>query len=481
MDRFGPGYQREDRFDRPLDDCWEMIPEKGWTFDMTPGCARFVNRSQAKAEIFVRPCSIPGDTVEFRLKPGDLRNGVFLFGFLAGFEFVTFELDLTTGALRILTHEFHKEQPRFSAKVATDFSRITVVRERDELPGLPYEGCRVELRLDDRLVAQVGQIDFLPESLFMFGLKGPGELSLAAFSITGPQRPRPEYVRVGLWQQGNKPTTAENVNALIPGVRQAAEAGVEILLTPETSLTGLRPDDPELSNRDLIQSELRRFQDAVRRIKSAPYTLIGYPDWIPGSEVDGATLDSVKVNSHRFVRPDGSLGPRMAKVHSCDEGLWHGRHYNLQRVAGVEVALGVCHDGHYQDVWSVGVMGGARLCMHPAGSGGPVGQPIANILAGYRGLGTGLDSYWVRVNSGGGSAIIYPASNRKQPNTILAVPDDLTEKNPTYPNYSSMGDLLAHARLRLWDASGTFPMRTLRGGRKAYETWSKLVPEIQDV
>ncbi len=66
----------------------------------------------------------------------------------------------------------------------------------------------------------------------MFGFKGPGEVSLASFSIDGPERPRPEFVHVGLWQQSGKPTTTENVQALTEGVRQAANAGVQILLTP---------------------------------------------------------------------------------------------------------------------------------------------------------------------------------------------------------------------------------------------------------
>jgi len=473
-------YRREDHFDRPLDDCWEMIPEKGWTFDMTPGRARFVNRGEGRAEIYLRPCLSYGDTIEFQLKPGDSRAGIFVFGFLVGFEFITFELDLANGALKIHTHEFHKFQPRFVGKVSTAFTKIKLIHEKDSLPGLPYEGSSVKLLLDDKPGARVGEIDFLPESLFKFGFNGKGEISIASFSIHGKPRPRPEYVHVGIWQQKGKPTTAENVNALIEGVRKASDAGVQILLTPETSLTGLRTDHPELFDKQHIQSELRRFQKAISKIKNAPYTLIGYPDWIPGSEVEGATLAEVRINSHRFVRPDGTLGPMMAKVHSCEEGLWHGRNYNLQRVCGVEVAVGICHDGRYADVWTTGVMGGARLCFHALGAGTPSG-PISRLIEHFRPLGEPFDAFWARVNAGGAAAIVYPSRNRKQPETILAVPEDLTEKNPTYPNYSTMGDLLAHARIRLWDATGAYPMRTLRSGSKAYKTWSSLIPPIQEV
>ncbi len=473
-------HRRHYDFSRPLDDSWEMIPEKGWTFDMSPGRARFANTSDQKAEIYLRPCCIEGDTTEFRMKPGTPRKGIFHFGFIAGFEFIKVEVNLEHGGLRVNTHEFHKAQPRFEGRVKVPTESIQVIRESDRLPGLPYSGSSVRLLFDGQEVARVGEIDFLPESMFMFGLKGPGEITLASFSIAGPPRPRPEYVRVGIWQQQVKPSTAENVDGLVRGVREAADAGVQILVTPETSLTGLRPDHPELNDHAHIQSEVRRFQDALAKIKNAPYTMVGYPDWIPGSEVDGATLDHVKVNSHRFVRPDGSLGPLMAKVHSCEEGLWHGRKYNLQRVCGVEVAVGICHDGHYQDVWSVGVMGGARLCIH-ALCGGTASGPIVDLLNNFRGLGDGVDSFWVRVNAGGGSGIMYPVKNRKHPDTILAVPPDLTKKSKVWPDCLPVDEALVHANIRLWEATGAYPMRTLRGGKKAYESWSGLIPKVLDV
>jgi len=473
-------HRRHYDFREPLDESWEVISQKGWSFETSPGRARFVNTTTAKAEIFLRPCCIYGDTIEIQFVPGDSRAGVFVVGFIGGFEFIYLELDLGNGDLNVLTQEVHKLQPRLAAKVPTKFSNLKLIREKDNLPGVPYEGSSIRLLLDDRPVASVGQIDFLPESLFMIGLKGPGEVSLASFSIYGPERPRPEYIHVGLWQKGNHPTTAQNVNSLIEGVRQAAQAGVQILLTPETSLTGFRQDHPELNDRDHIQSELRRFQAAVAKIPNAPCTLVGYPDWLPRAEVECATRDWVKLNCHRFVRPDGTLGPWMAKVHSCEPDMWHGRNYNLQRVCGVEVAVGVCHDGHYQDVWATGVMGGARLCFHPA-AGGQASGNIERIVDSYRNAGSDLDAFWVKVNSGGGSAIVYPTENAKVKNTILAVPKDLTKESPTYPNYSSMGDLLAHARLRLWEAGGCYPLRTLRSGTKGYAAWSSLMPKLQDV
>ena len=100
------------------------------------------------------------------------------------------------------------------------------------------------------------------------GLPNGHPLSIQFFvcrSITGPARPRPEYTHVGIWQH-TKPNTRESVDALIAGVRLGAEAGVDILVTAETSLTGLRPVDPELNDPQLIEPELERFQRAVAEI-----------------------------------------------------------------------------------------------------------------------------------------------------------------------------------------------------------------------
>ena len=87
----------------------------------------------------------------------------------------------------------------------------------------------------------------------------------------------------------------------------------------------------------------------------------------------------------------------------------------------------------------------------------------------------------LKVNAGGGAAIVYPTRTARIHDTIMAVPKDLTKENPTYPIYSTMGDLLAHAVIRLYDATGCYPMRTLRSGKTGYEKWSQLVPEIAEV
>jgi hypothetical protein len=467
---------------KPLDAGWEVLPGAGWSFEQGPAGALFSATEKGRHQIYVRSCSLPGDRTRVVLDEASPRRGRFLVGFIVGFELMELWVNLETGEFELKTHEYHKAQPRMKGRMSAGVKVLELVREACALPGVGYEGSRLTV-VADGVVAGVSEgVDFLPESLLTLGFDGPGRVVIKKVEIQGPSRPRPEYAHVGVWQQSIKPTTRENVDGLVKGVRKAAAAGVEILLTPETSLTGLRPDDPELSDEAGVQRELLRFQQAVAGVPNAPYTLVGYPEWIDGRGVEGAELEKVKVNSHRFVRPDGTLGPPMAKVHSCEAGLWHGRKYNLQRVRGVEIALGVCHDGRYQDVWTAGVMAGARVCFHAISAGRiPEGTPIRARVEGYGDLGQNLDAYWVFCNSGGDAGIVYPCRNARVRNTVLAVPAALSEASPGWPNYKHMGDQLANAKIRLYDATGCYPMRTLRNGSAAYQAWSSLMPEIVEV
>ncbi|MFM1550192.1 MAG: hypothetical protein ACKJSG_12380, partial [Lentisphaeria bacterium] len=52
-------YERITDFAQPLDDCWEVVPDKDWSFETTPGNARFKSRSEGRAEIYLRPCAMP--------------------------------------------------------------------------------------------------------------------------------------------------------------------------------------------------------------------------------------------------------------------------------------------------------------------------------------------------------------------------------------------------------------------------------------
>ena len=98
-------YLRSYDFSTPLDECWEVLPTEHWSFEMSPGCAHFTSDIDGSAAVYLRPCSLPGDTIEFCLAPGAQRTGIFRFGFISGFEYIQLDLNLSSGELVIVTQE----------------------------------------------------------------------------------------------------------------------------------------------------------------------------------------------------------------------------------------------------------------------------------------------------------------------------------------------------------------------------------------
>lgn len=113
----------------------------------------------------------------------------------------------------------------------------------------------------------------------------------------------------------NRPDIDANLASIRRGLRAAAEAGVRLLVTPETSLTGLfatggvtRRPAPVAE----AEAKLRRF---LRGLRGAPYLVVGLPVWVrsPGSPRGGT-----RYNVSRLYDPDGHVVADGAKVHSCE-------------------------------------------------------------------------------------------------------------------------------------------------------------------
>lgn len=183
------GFSKEYDFIQPLDAMWEVVPNTDWSFCMADGEALLENQADGEANVYLRPCSGYGDRIEVCLAEGE-RQGVFQFGFLAGFEMIIVKVGFDCGDVEVVTHEYHKVQPRSRTKISTDFSRLALIREADRLPGLPYEGSKLTVLVDGKEALRIGNIDFLPESHIMFGLDGKGRIGLSSFAIRGPERPR---------------------------------------------------------------------------------------------------------------------------------------------------------------------------------------------------------------------------------------------------------------------------------------------------
>ncbi|MCM8764654.1 MAG: hypothetical protein NC907_03630 [Candidatus Omnitrophica bacterium] len=106
-------YTKEWNFRQKLDDTWEAISEKGFSVERKSNLLIIENLQNGDAPVYLRPCSIYGDKIDIDFADFTEHSGIFICGFLAGFEYIDIRIDLKKKKLHLYTHEFHKKQPVF--------------------------------------------------------------------------------------------------------------------------------------------------------------------------------------------------------------------------------------------------------------------------------------------------------------------------------------------------------------------------------
>ena len=241
---------------------------------------------------------------------------------------------------------------------------------------------------------------------------------------------------------------------------------MQLLVTPETSLTGLFPTDPVTQQPGPVKAAEDKVQRFMRGLKQAPYLVMGLPVW---ERVAGHRRRVTRYNVSRVYDPDGHEVSTYAKIHSCETEFWHG--YRLQEfdVCGVPVCMHICHDGRYPEVWTLPVMFGARLVLHPSNGGIAKGSIDAFEAGAGRATGTS-HAFYAHVNGGGGS---YVAGPQKFHN-LLAVSAECRRDARSFPMIGPPKECLLDAKVRIWDAYGYWPVRSFRASETVAEAYTAL-------
>ena len=128
----------------------------------------------------------------------------------------------------------------------------------------------------------------------------------------------------------------------------------------------------------------------------------------------------------------------------------------------------ICHDGRYPYTWTLPVMFGARLLLHP---GNAIQKVIGNIEGFERSAksATGTSNVFrIHCNGGGGSYIVGPTGE------LLAVSDECRRDSETFPNIGEPVECLIDANIRVHDALGQWPLRTFRASEQAAQAYVAL-------
>ena len=395
-----------------------------------------------------------GDAIELTFRPEGDARGELEFGYAGGAERALAVVDFAASTLALWTSDWRLRQPVASVKIDIDPDRDHVLRLRKtDGGGNLIRVSDLELFWDGRRMIREPNQDVLPEMGVRLAVRNQAILA-RRFVLYGKQPAVPEYLHVGGYQVLNEPSIEKNLEAICRGARRASELGIQLLLTPETSLTGLFAEHEVTQNPEPVREAEDTLRKFLAELPDAPFLVVGLPVWDRDPEHPDRV---VRYNVSRVYDPDGAILTDCPKIHSCEVDFWHGQSLNEFEVHGVPISLNVCHDARYPDTWTLPVMFGARLILHPANGGRPrcsvdgLEQLAKNaVVSGH--------AFYFHVNGAGGSYLVSPHKYDNLLDTSLESRRD----NAAFPMIGEPVECLLHANLRIHDAFGYWPARSFR-------------------
>ena len=180
-----------------------------------------------------------GDAIELTFRPAGDARGELEFGYSGGAERALAVVDFAASTLALWTSDWRLRQPVAAVKIDIDPDRDHVLRLRKtDGGGNLIRVSDLELFWDGRKMIHEPNQDVLPEMGVRLAVRNQAILA-RRFVLYGEQPAVPEYLHVGGYQMLNEPSIEQNLEAICRGARRASELGIQLLLTPETSLTGL--------------------------------------------------------------------------------------------------------------------------------------------------------------------------------------------------------------------------------------------------
>lgn len=408
-----------------------------------------------------------GDSIELRFRRVGGDSGTLRFGFDADVhEHVRIGLDFSKNTIALHTTEWTAIQPVASAPLNVSVGEThTLLLQKREGRGNLVKNADVSVYFDGEQVLAADDLNVLPEMGVDVKVRGT-EVVLEEFTHRGTPSGIPEYLHLGGWQALNVESIEANLDSICRGLSLAAEKGVELLVTPETSLTGLFARSQVTNDPEAAADAERKPRRFMHDLPNAPYLITGLPIW---ESVPGHAIDPTRYNVCRLYDPDGEIASTHAKVHSAESDFWHGRQLNELDVHGVPISLHICHDLRYPELWTLPIMFGARLVIHPS-NGGPATGSVDAFEATAKNDSSTSHAFHINVNGEGGSYIVGP----RRSGDVLAVSPECRRDNAAFPMIGPAQEGLFHARIRVHDAFGYWPVRSFRASEAVAEAYVSL-------
>ncbi len=414
-----------------------------------------------------------GDSIELRFHTPEPSTGWLRFGFEADqHEHARVELDFASGTVSFWTSDWRLQQP-----VATVHQSVlssgrqshTILIEKSEGRGDLIKRADVAVFMDGDRILAIEDQDLLPEMGVRVQVSG-AQVLLEEFVHRGTPSSVPEYLHLGGYQVLNIDSIEQNLESICRGLCLAAESGVELLVTPETSLTGLYPTSPRTREPGPIKAAEDKLRQFIRDLPGAPFVIVGLPVW---EAVPGHGLAQTRYIGSRTYDPDGEILHTSRKVHSAEQEMWHGFRINEFDIKGVPVSLHICHDRRYPELQTLPVMFGCRLVLHPA-SGGDVQGSVSGFEDKARESTFDTHAFYMNVNAGGGSYIAGPQTK----GNLIVASNECGPDNPNAPMVGKPAEDFIHSNIRIHDAFGYWPMRSFRASESVARVYVDLYRQL---
>ncbi len=458
---------QQTRFDTPQHG-WTHAEAEPWIEHDTDGLILSAHADKAHTLRHPGLHTRNGDSIELRFRiPNQATRGRFRFGFdAAGHEHALAQLDFATNKLSLFTTDWRLPQPIESTDLSLNNSSThTVLIEKTEGDGDLVKKANVQIYIDGKPCLDAPNLDILPEMSVIIEVN-QGQVCVEEVIHRGVPSGVPESLNLGGWQMRNIESIESNLDSICRGLVQAVEQGVQLIVTPETSLTGLFPNSPVTNERGPIAGAERKLREFIRQLPQAPYLIAGFPVW---KNVPEHRNIETRYNVSRVYDPDGEIVSTHAKVYSAEDNFWHGYELNEFDVCGVPTTLHICHDRRYPDLSTLPVMFGARLVLHPSNA-----DIVSGTVDAFEGQASGsadaLHAFYLHVDGGGGGYIAGP-HRKAEP---LAVCSECRRGNPSDPQVGKPEEGLFHTRLQMREAFGYWPTRAYRASEEIASAYSSL-------
>jgi len=191
--------------------------------------------------------------------------------------------------------------------------------------------------------------------LIFFSLAVSISTSLANDFSSGP-------IKVGCAQIGVTDNVQVNLEKILSYIEKADSQGVQILLFPETALSGYRPyhfKDKPFPEKEVLEKGLEMV--CLKTREKGMHIVLGTTSY-----EDGGLYNIVY-----FIDDRGKIVASHAKTHGTgDKYFLAGKEIRTFELKGMRFGMQICYDARFPEAWRMQALDGAKVIFHVSHAAG---------------------------------------------------------------------------------------------------------------